>query len=83
MPPVPVYPVELASLTSRSRAELSSTFGNFSAALAIDNDLDNYCVSREGVGNWLSIAVPSDTPIGYVAAYNVRGMDRLLAVAAG
>mgnify|MGYP003945151605 CR=1 FL=1 len=47
-------------------------FGGFGADLSIDDDLTNYCVSNEGVGNWLSIRVPSDTPIGYVAAYNMR-----------
>ena len=49
-------------------------FGDFSADLAIDDDLNNYCVSEIGVDNWLSIEVPSDTPIGYVAVYNIRAL---------
>ena len=67
-------PADLATLTAlpRSSAQLSSTFGSFGADLTIDDDLSNYCVSGEDVGNWLSIAVPSGIPIGYVAAYNIR-----------
>ena len=67
-------PADLATLTAlpRSSAQLSSMFGSFGADLTIDDDLSNYCVSGEDVGNWLSIAVPSGIPIGYVAAYNIR-----------
>ena len=53
--PPPVPPADLATLTAlpRSSAELSSVFGGFGADLSIDDDLTNYCVSNEGVGNWL------------------------------
>ena len=74
-PPAPAPPADLESLTAlpRESAQLSSTFGAYNAGLAINGDLADYCVSTQGVGNWLSISVPTSTPIGYVAAYNIQG----------
>jgi hypothetical protein len=47
-----------------------SVWANHAAALAIDGDMRTICASHMGSGNWLSVRVPVDTPIGYTAVHN-------------
>ena len=76
-PPSPIPPASLSAfaVATRQTATLSSTFAaEFAASNIFDGDMGTYCVTAAGVANWVSVAVPAGTPIGYVAVYNVQGV---------
>ena len=65
-------PVPLASMT----ASMSSVYGNYpqhSASQVIDGSITTTCFSTLETNAWLSVQVPINTRIGYVAAFNRRG----------
>ena len=61
-------------MVARRNAILSSTYiaraEDYGAQLCIDGNRDSICASQYRRDNWLSIEVPADTPIGYVALWN-------------
>ena len=66
---------DLSTLTmaTRENASLSSTYrAGYEAALAIDGLYDTHCASGSGTDGWLSVEIPSNTRISYVALHNRR-----------
>jgi len=74
-PPAPPAP-PLSALTEATRisAEMSSTGdAEKPATYAIDDILDKWTKTEEGINNWVSVRVAAGTSVGYVAVYNWLG----------
>ena len=54
-------------------SEASSTHKKYPAVNLIDGDLSTRTKSAKAVGNWVSVRVADNTPIGYVAVHNAQG----------
>ena len=67
-------------MAARESAAMSSDYNGKDfvglASHAIDGDLRTQSITNAGVGNWLSVLVPPNTSIGYVALFNFQNIDR-------
>ena len=60
-------------MAARSTPRLSSTYTKgHDAAKAIDGRMETFAATKFSAGAWLSVRVPNDSPIGWVAVHNRR-----------
>ena len=60
-------------MATREAVSFSSVYGaGFEASNAIDGSYSTHFASAAGSSNWLSVQVPTNTRIGYVAIHNRR-----------
>ena len=70
-PPAPAPPLRSMVKIERISARLSSTYHNrYRAAATIDGNYNSICASGWQQNAWLSVEVPRETQIDYVAVYN-------------
>ena len=68
-------------MAQRLSATMSSTYqekvnSKYRGDVCIDGDRTSICATEYSRGNWLSVEVPRDTPVGYVAVWNRRDNPR-------